>query len=161
MAVWEKTKKPLATALIWFVLVSIGFALGKETTLRRMTGGGAQGEAPAVADGVMVYYLHGSFRCVTCAAIERAAKDLMDKEFAQEVARGRVAWQEVNFDEQPALAKRYDVSASTVVVVKMRGGREVEFRRLDEVWTLTDKPAELSAFVAGAVRRYLGEGVKP
>ncbi|HRU05366.1 MAG TPA: nitrophenyl compound nitroreductase subunit ArsF family protein [Candidatus Brocadiia bacterium] len=161
MAVWEKAKKPLATALTWFVLISIGFALGKETALRRMAQDAGPAETLAVADGVMVYYLHGSFRCVTCAAIEKAAKDLMGREFAQERSRGRVAWQEVNFDEQPAMAKRYDVSASTVVVAKIRGGKEVEFRRLDEVWTLTDKPAELAAFIAGVIRGYLDEGAKP
>jgi len=72
---------------------------------------------------------------------------VLEKECAADVAAGRITWTEVDFDEQPDLAKKYNVSASTLVLVRMRDGKEVAFRRLDDTWPLADKPAELKAYI--------------
>jgi len=65
-----------------FVWISLGFAAGREATLRRTArsmddvgGGGA-------ADRVIVYYLHTTYRCATCQEIERLTKALLEREFA-------------------------------------------------------------------------------
>ena len=139
--------------LVGFVLVSLGFALGRDVTQRRLRSPqtatpAAAANAPAMpADRIRAYYLHGTIRCVTCNAIEHTAKQLLDSEFAKDLADGRITWREVNFDREPALAKRYNVAASTLVLVKEINGKEVAFRRLDDVWTLAEKPAALQAYI--------------
>lgn len=150
----EAIKTWITRLLVGFVLVSIGFALGRDVTQRRLrssqtaTPPATAVNAPAVpADRIQAYYLHGTIRCVTCNTIERTAKQLLDAEFAKELANGRLIWREVNFEQEPALAKRYDVAASTLVLVKEVNGKEVAFRRLDEVWPLAEKPVELQAYI--------------
>ena len=149
----EPLKTWTTRLLVGFVLISIGFALGRDVTQRRLRSPQgaplpAAAKLPAaLADRIQAYYLHGSIRCVTCNAIERTAKQLLDNEFAQELADGRITWREVNFEQEPALAKRYDVAASTLVLVKEINGKEVAFRRLDDVWTLAEKPAALQAYI--------------
>jgi hypothetical protein len=151
----EAIKNWCTRLLVGFVLVSLGFALGRDVTQRRLRSPqtstppvGAAINAPLMPAGrIQAYYLHGTIRCVSCNQIERTAKQLLDSEFAKELADGRLTWREVNFEREPALAKRYNVAASTLVLVKEVNGKEVAFRRLDDVWTLAEKPAALQAYI--------------
>jgi hypothetical protein len=169
----EKAKNIARSALLAFVLVSIGFALGKEVTARRQApaaGPGspasvaasqtpvAAGETPAATSHkVVVYYLHTTFRCVTCNEIERLAKALVESEFADDLAAGRIEWREANFQQDESLAKRYEVVSSCVVVANFQGDKETDFQRLDDVWTRYQDPADFNGYVGGAIRKYLTE----
>jgi len=146
--------------LLAFVLISIGFALGKDVTLRQRAAADGPRSASMIerGDKVVVTYLHTTFRCATCNAIERLAKTLVETEFAEKLAAGRIVWREANFQQDEALAKRYGVIASCVVVAKIEDGRETEFQRLDDTWTLYQKPAEFNAYVGKLIKLYMGEG---
>lgn len=156
------TKAWLRAALLAFALISIGYALGKEATLRRLQAAGPQEEpGPAGAqDGVVLYYMHPTLRCVTCDEMEKTILDLVHTEFAEPLAEDRLQWHEVNFEENEALARRYNVAASSLVVVRFRDGRETDHRTLEEIWTLKDRPDELRAFVSEAIRSRLN-GTSP
>ena len=162
----EKAKNITRSALLAFVLVSIGFALGKEVTARRQTPTtGPESPAPvrrtvATSDKVVVYYLHTTFRCVTCNEIERLTKALVETEFADDLTAGRIEWREANFQQDESLAKRYEVVSSCVVVVNIQGGKERDFQRLDDVWTRYQDPADFNGYVGAAIRKYLTERVK-
>ena len=174
----EKAKNITRATLLAFVLVSVGFALGKEVTARRQaatsqpesTASAAASDTPAAATAqvaapgdkpvatsnkVVVYYLHTTFRCVTCNEIERLAKTLVETEFADALAAGRIEWREANFQKDESLAKRYEVVSSCVVVVNIEGGQEKGFQRLDDVWTRYQDPADFNAYVGAAIRKYL------
>ena len=58
----------------------------------------------------------------------------------------------VNIDEDEALAKRYNVASSTVVLVHLRDGKEVGHEQLDGVWELSDKREELRSYIAGKIQ---------
>ena len=146
--------------LLTFVIFSLGFGVGKEVGLRKnatTVEPVAEGNSPAPPgeDKVIVTYMHTTFRCVTCNTIERLAKEVVETDFAEPVSAGRIEWREVNFQERGDLAKKYDIASSCVVVARIEDGQETGFQRLDEVWTLSDKPAEFADYVAGAIRRYL------
>ena len=167
----ETAKRWGARLLLAFVFLSIGFALGKDVTLRRLRAaapalplatqdtmpvGGSAAQAQAI-----VYYMHGTIRCITCNQIERLARQTVAGDFAAELAAGRVVWREVNFDQDPVLAKKYDVASSTLVVVRLEHGQETAFKRLDDVWTLAEKPAAFTAYVTAGIRGMLAtEGGK-
>ncbi len=155
----EKFVKLLTRVLLGFVLVSVGFALGKEVTLRRQTPapGADTATSEAVGDKVVVTYLHTTFRCATCNEIERLTKVLVETEFGEELKAGRIEWREVNFQEDEALAKRYEVVSSCVVVADVRAGKETGFQRLDDVWTRYQNPADFDEYVGAAIRKSLGE----
>ena len=162
-------KQVISKLLLAFVLVSIGFALGRETALRSARASapspdaaspGAQApdkqaqpatNAPA-EERVLVYYLHATIRCITCNTIERLTHETLQQDFAKELADGRVTWQTANFQERDDLARRYDVTGSTVVVVTVKDAKETRFERLDKVWELVSEPEALSKYVGDAVR---------
>jgi len=155
-------KKLVARLLLAFVLVSIGFAVGKEVTLRSVQANRADGAAAAEpaerGDRVIVYYMHATIRCVTCNTIETMAGKLVDSAFAEAKRAGKLAWKDVDFQENEDLAKRYDVVSSCIVVVHQQDGKDVAFKRLDDVWLLTDKPQEFNEYVAKAILAYLRGG---
>ena len=148
----EKARIILTKVLMAFALVSVGFSLGRHSVVNSTAGKDA-----VSMDGrhVAVYYMHSSFRCATCNAIEKMTKGLLDKSYAKELADGRVRWQEVDFQENEALAKRFDVMASCVVVALVDSGEVVAFKRLDEVWTLMSDPAAFENYISGAIDPYL------
>ena len=161
MAMNVKAKEVIAHLLMAFVLVSIGFALGKEVTLRRISRPQADlgpSTVPAAGPEVMVYYMYPTIRCITCNQIEAAAYKVVHEDFAKALGDGRLGWRVVNIHENDELAKRFDVAASTVVVARRRGGKEEGYDRLDKVWPLAGKPEELSAYIRTAVAAALRKG---
>lgn len=168
-------KKLASKALLGFVLVSIGFALGKEVTLHSLRASGADQvdpAAPATAtsvspattapapaqEQVLVYYLHATIRCSSCNWIERTAREVLQENFAEEMQRGRVVWRTASFQREEELARKYDVASSTIVLVKLQGGKEARFERLDKVWQLVGDAQGFSSYVSEAVRSFLGPG---
>jgi hypothetical protein len=154
----EKSRKILTGLLIAFVLVSIGFALGKHS----VKNSNFQADKPAdQSKYVVVYYMHSTFRCVTCNTIEKMTRDLLEQSYAQELAAGQIKWQEVDFQENEELAEKFAVVSSCVVVAQMDKSRIVGFKRLDEVWTLMQKPAAFNQYISAAINSYLtGQGVR-
>ena len=155
----NKAQTIVKNLLLSFVLISIGFALGKDVALRKRAATEGTGYALTMESGdkVVVYYLHTTFRCVTCNEIEQLAKALVETEFAEELAAGRIEWREANFQQDEVLAKRYGVVASCVVVANVEDGRETAFQRLDDVWTRYQAPSDFNEYVGSAIKKYLEE----
>jgi len=154
-------RKLISRLLLGFVLISIGFALGKETAARRAgsPGDAAPGLQQAEAgEKVIVYYMHATIRCVTCNQIEQMAAKLVNSAFAEEMEAGRLVWQEVNFQENTELAERFDIVASCIVVAKTEDGKLIDHKRLDDVWTLAGKPEQFNRYIADAILGYLRQG---
>jgi hypothetical protein len=158
-------KTLITRLLLAFVLFTLGFGVGKEVGRRQAVPPAStpalpgEARAPArVEDKVIVYYLHATFRCVTCNTIEAMAKEVVETQFAEALAAGRIEWYEGDFQVEEDLARRFDVVSSCVVVARRVAGKEAEFQRLDEVWTLVDKPAEFREYIVTAVRKYTGRG---
>ncbi len=103
-------------------------------------------------NGVMVYYMHRTFRCPTCLKIERMSHKAVQDAFAAELSSGRVQWRTLNYQEHENLARRYEVTAPSVVLVLYRDGAETSHQVLDRTWSLYSQPAEFQAYVVGAVR---------
>ncbi|MBE0536202.1 MAG: hypothetical protein IH624_11090 [Phycisphaerae bacterium] len=156
-----KAKEVMGKLLMSFVLLSIGFAAGKEMTRRAMAGAQSdtqQNVWSAQQDKIIVYYMHGSFRCLTCNSIETMTKGVVENDFAEALAAGQVAWQAANIQENVRLGRLYGVSSSTVVVAKIRGGEVVDFKRLDEVWTKVNDPPAFKRYIHEAIVAYLEGG---
>jgi hypothetical protein len=155
----ERTVKIFKNILPAFVWITVGFALGKEATLRGVRATAPQtavGEADGTRpDRVEVYYLHATFRCVTCNTIEKMTRGVLESKFGAELADGRIQWREADFQQEEALAKRFEVVSSCVVVAGFRDGKETGYQRLDEVWTLLNDPAAFEKYVGDAIRKVL------
>ncbi len=69
------------------------------------------------ANVVEVLYFHGKQRCLTCRAIEMYARQVVDSAFADQVNRGEVVFRAVDITREEALADKYEISWSSLVIV--------------------------------------------
>lgn len=113
-------KKILFLFVLGFALLSCGGNAKQETAAQ------ATQEAVVATDGVEVLYFHGKQRCATCIAIEKHAREAVEAAFADAVKRGEVTFRIVDISqpENQALAEKYEVTWSSLFVVKYQGGKE-------------------------------------
>jgi hypothetical protein len=142
--------------LLAFVLVTIGFAIGKEVTLRRVAQAPPHDtiSADTSLNQVVVSYAHATIRCVSCNTIERLVQETLDEQFAEAVTQKRIVLQEVNFQQDTAFAKQYQIVANCVVLRQIKQGQETQHQRLDKVWELYEDPSAFKAYLGDAIRSY-------
>ena len=77
-------------------------------------------------NGVKVLYFHGKQRCATCVAIERETKAVVNEQFADAVADGALEMRiiDITQPENEAIADKYEITWSSLVVVKYKDGKE-------------------------------------
>jgi len=154
-----KAKMAATIVLLMFVGVSAAFLVAKE-----MGWTGAPVPAPAAEEvaapdepQTIIYYFHTNKRCRKCTTIEAYTEGVIETEFSDELADGRMAWRLVNLDE-PAnqhFQERFELSFGTVVLAETVAGEVKRFWKLDRVWKLTDDKAAFETFVRGEVEAFL------
>ena len=79
-----------------------------------------------VKDHVEVMYFHGKQRCVTCMAIEKNAREVVEKDFTKEKKKGKVVFNvvDISTDEGAKIAKDYRVTWSSLFVNGWKNGKE-------------------------------------
>ena len=123
----------------------------------------AAAAAAAPAREVVVTYFTTNIRCESCLTIERLTRESLDTCFAAELADGRMRFQMINtsLPENRHFTDDYDISLKTVVVSDRRAGREVNWKRFDQVWDLLDDPAAFHDMMCAGVRGVMSAGPKP
>jgi hypothetical protein len=156
-------KKHLVTGALLAFVVATGVTLAvKETRhARAVEATAATNDAPASAEPsstVVVTYFHTTARCLSCLKIEELTNATMTMRFADAIAERRIVWRLVNTDE-PANAhfvKDYSLYTKSVVVSEVRGGREIRWKNLDQVWQLLGNPESFQSYVEKEVQGFLG-----
>ncbi|MEZ4387046.1 MAG: nitrophenyl compound nitroreductase subunit ArsF family protein [Candidatus Krumholzibacteriia bacterium] len=123
-------------------------------------GGPAAANAEGLPDdGVVVYYFHGFKRCQTCQKMERLADEAVAAAHPDLVRRGRVVFRSVNLETDATrhFVDDYQLSSKVVVISERRDGREVSWRRLDEVWDRIADDADYRQYIAGNVTECVRE----
>lgn len=141
----------MARLLLGFVLITVGFAAGRRTapTPEAET---APEASDTPAPQVVVYAAHMTFRCPECNQIEWFARELVESEFADALADGRLVFRSVDYMRDTAFARSYNISSSTIVVTR---ADSKEFQRLDDVWTKVRNREEYFDYVRAAIRKHL------
>ena len=76
-------------------------------------------------DVVEVLYFHGAQRCATCVAIEKNTKELLDAAYVEPQNNGKLVFRSVDIAKEEALAEKYEVSWSSLVLVDYdKSGKE-------------------------------------
>ena len=83
-------------------------------------------------DVVEVLYFHGKQRCATCIAIEKNTKDLIDSTFAERLNNGELVFKSVDITKEEALADKYEVSWSSLIIVDYDKSGKEEVTNLTE-----------------------------
>lgn len=120
------------------------------------TGSGNPSVSPR-PDRVNVYYFHTTYRCPTCYKIEKYTKEAMESGFSQALRDGRVQFQVLNIEE-PAnshFVQDYKLYTKSVVVVDIKGGKQVRWSNLAKVWELVGNQQLFIKYIQDEVNGYL------
>jgi protein involved in sex pheromone biosynthesis len=108
----------------------------------------------------IVYYFMTTQRCANCMKIEAYSKEAVEMGFADALKRGSMVWRIVNVD-QPAnqhFIKDYELYTKSVVLVKMRDGKQAAWKNLDRVWELLNDQAAFQKYVTDEVKQFVEKG---
>jgi hypothetical protein len=99
-------------------------------------GDGDQAVIGLPADGVAVYYFHGTKRCQTCNRMEALADRVITERFGDRRHDGTVVFRSIDLESagNGHFVDDFALVNRVVVMVPRRGGEDLPFRRLDEVW---------------------------
>ena len=153
--------KIIKNLLLAFILISIGFSLGKY----KYKSQAKESSASEIINQenqyfIHVYYMHSTFRCTTCNTIEKMTKELLEKNYKSELDEKQIIFSEVDFQSNENLAKEFQITSSCVVVALEKNGTTTDFRRLDDVWILLEKPDEFNKYISNTINSYLNEITK-
>lgn len=112
---------------------------------------------PQKTDYVRAYYFHNDFRCSNCHKIEQYSREAIDKYFAKELASGELEYKVVNTDEKGNghFAKDYKLYTKSLVISKIKGGKEVEYKNLEKVWNYLGNKEAFYNYVKEEVGKFL------
>lgn len=84
-------------------------------------------------DAIEVLYFHGKQRCITCNAIEKLTKEVIDKDFAQQLKDGKIVFKviDISTKEGEKIADKYEVTWSSLYINKWKNGKEAKNNMTD------------------------------
>ena len=150
-----KAKEILTALLLLFVVATIAALLAKgrrQEPEQPADQSSSNSSAPAtvsLSDGLIAYYFHGEMRCATCQKIEEYAHEAIHTGFADQLNKGTVQWQVVNYEapENEHFIAKYEIAAPTVVLVRIQGGKQTQWENLMRVWELVGSKEKFIAYV--------------
>lgn len=109
------------------------FLVGNSLKVNSQTGTLPEVKSNTPKDYVEVLYFHGKQRCVTCVAIQKMTKELIEKDFAEQVKNGKVVFKEIDIStkEGEKIADKYEVTWSSLFVNKWKDGKETKNNMTD------------------------------
>jgi hypothetical protein len=131
-------------------------ACASAETVNPQVNSGNPGPA-AVSPKVVAYYFHTTYRCSSCKKIEAYSREAIESGFAKELKDGRVAWCVVNLDDRANrhFIQDYQLFSKSLVLVKMKDGKQAEWKNLIKVWQLLGNREDFLRYVQAELRSYL------
>ena len=146
-----------ATAGIVYAVIGGGAPAKEATPVAPATE--VKKEAGTPGGSLTVYYFHTSFRCHSCLTIERLTREAVNEQFAAELNSGVIRWQMVNYEE-PAnehFIDDYKLYTKQVILSAVKGGKEVKWKNLDEVWDLKRDEMRFKLYIAEEIKNFRAE----
>lgn len=108
-------------------------------------------------DKITVYYFHTSYRCSNCVKIEKYSSEAVQSGFPKELKDGKIVWKVVNVEKEPNkhFIKDYQLYTKSLVIVKMKNGKQIEWKNLNKIWELLYNKSKFIGYVQDEVKNYL------
>jgi thiol-disulfide isomerase/thioredoxin len=108
-------------------------------------------------DRVVVMYFHRTQRCPTCLKMGSYTEEAVKTAFSRELKAAKVAFHTIDFQDErnAAYTKGYAVAGPTLIVAKVSGKKVVEYKNLDEMWSLVADKEAFLGYVRASVKEYL------
>ncbi|MFB3919487.1 MAG: nitrophenyl compound nitroreductase subunit ArsF family protein [Candidatus Velamenicoccus archaeovorus] len=110
------------------------------------------------ADGkAIVYYFHGTFRCMTCMNMEKYSREAIETNFKDALQSGKLEFNVLNVEEKgnEHFVKDYQLYTKSLVLSFVKDGKEVKSKNLDKIWEYAHNKQEFVQYVADEVRAFM------
>lgn len=155
-----KTKTIISTALLLFVAGSATYMVFNEVRSGSQPAVAESGESlsESMASKIVLYYFHGTARCATCIKFESFTQEALQGAFAEKLNSGEMEWKMVNVDEpnNKHFVDEYGLYTKSIVIVKIRNGKMVEWKNLKKIWELVGEKNVFVKYIRDEVGTYLG-----
>ncbi len=163
------TKKILTAVLLLFVVAAVGTVVlkglitGDATDSSKLEGQGITSlgdtELKSGADVEVVYYFMTTQRCQNCIKIESYTKEAVQEHFSEKLNNETMIWKMVNVDEpqNQHFIPDYQLYTKSVVLVRYRDGKQVEWKNLDQIWNFLGDKTAFKEYVVQEVNAFVKE----
>lgn len=116
-------------------------------------------EEASAGGTVTVYYFHGSFRCPTCNKMEKYAAEVIQNDFKDALASGKLEFRAVNVESKgnEHYVNDYRLYTKTLILSLVKDGKEVRSKNLDRIWQLVRNKKQYEDYVRDEVAAFLKE----
>lgn len=117
----------------------------------------AQPVAEPPPNRVVAFYFHGNARCYTCKMIEAYTKEAIDTGFSDALQNKSLSMRTVNVEEvwNEHYIQDFQLSNRSVVLVRYEGGKQISWKRLDQVWSFVQDKSAFIQFMQQEIRSLL------
>ena len=112
----------------------------------------APGDTACVIEAI---YFHNTYRCVTCLKIEGDAKAIVEKEFAEELAAGKLRWSTIDMEENRSYISQYDLASPSLVLIRKAGDDVVDWITLKDTWNLIRSETRFAPYIVDSFQAFL------
>jgi hypothetical protein len=106
---------------------------------------------------VIAYYFHGSFRCPTCAAMEKYSREAVETNFKDKLASGELEFKAVNVEGRgnEHFMIDYKLYTKSLILSLVKDGREVKSKNLDKIWQLAGNRQKFTDYVSAEINEFM------
>lgn len=129
--------------------------LAKWQELGVNVGGVASTNTPT--NRAVAFYFHGTVRCETCLKIESLARETIQRQFAPQLADGRLAFTSLDYDqpENHHYLAAYQLPCPSLVLVRQGTTNGEPWKLLGDTWQLVEDTNKFNLYVETEVARFL------
>jgi len=108
---------------------------------------------------VVAYYFHGTFRCPTCHKLEQYSKEVIEANFKDALASGKLEFKVVNLEDKgnEHYAKDYQLYTKSLILSLVKDGKEIKWINLDRIWEYIGNKQRFIDYVTEEVSVFLKE----
>ena len=113
-------------------------------------------DVTAGPDKVELLYFHRTQRCVSCNDAEQYTRDTLNKYYPDELQSGRLSIQSIDYQQDKAMAEKYNVKVQGLKIVTTRGG-QTNVKDVPEIWTYVKDRDAFMSFLKSTLDKELGK----
>jgi len=106
-----------------------------------------------------VYYFRSNFRCSNCYKIEEYTKEAMQRYLQDKLESGEIVYKTINIDEEENVhfVDDYKLYTKSVVLSKLKDGKEVEYKNLQKIWEYLNDEEKFHSYIKEEIYSFFNE----
>ncbi|OPZ79199.1 MAG: hypothetical protein BWY78_00191 [Alphaproteobacteria bacterium ADurb.Bin438] len=128
--------------IVSFIFFTLFFGINKSYT---------SDEIPSKS---IIYYFHDDVRCASCRLIEQYTTEVYNENFKDDFELKVI---DISIENNRHFVKDYTLYTKSVILSKIKDGKEVEFKNLDKIWQYLRDKKKSKAYLKEEINNFLKE----